>query len=265
MSGIKLSQKKTVFERLEDRMIELQEEINNKLANIDQINMKLESLETSLENLKQEIPRSIGQNLLQFSDLIGGKIEDIEDALQNVSGSGGAAPGYSAINSLQNELTEIKVSMKNLQNAVQNIKIQVPSSATTPAPAKPATPAPTTPTPARTLVSPTPAPAKPTPAPSTTPSPSVATPTSGPMTDVFKLLDTIAQKAQSGLSGPQIAGEMEQVRDTIVKIFRWHPALYELATFARRLKKAPAGTAADAATVNLLLEKINEWKNRIAG
>ena len=106
MSGIKLSQKKTVFERLEDRMIELQEEINKKLANIDQINAKLESLETSLENLKQEIPRSIGENLLQFSDLIGGKIEEIEDALQNVSGSGGAAPDSSAIRSLQSELTE---------------------------------------------------------------------------------------------------------------------------------------------------------------
>ena len=58
---------------------------------------------------------------------------------------------------------------------------------------------------------------------------------------------------------------MEQTRDVIVKIFRWHPALYELATFARRLKKFPEGDALDAETLELLLEKIDEWKNRISG
>ncbi len=57
---------------------------------------------------------------------------------------------------------------------------------------------------------------------------------------------------------------MEQIRDTIVKIFRWHPALYELATFARRLKKSPEGTGLDAETQSLLIEKVDEWKNRIS-
>jgi len=268
---IKMSQKKTVFERLEDRMIELQEELNKKLAKFASLPEKLETLEQSVENLKQEIPRSIGQNLLQFSDLIGAKIEDIEDTLNNISSSGGAAPNLTDLAPIQKELKDIKAGLENVQSAVQNIKIELPS--TPPAAPKPVSTVPvqsTPPAPASSSQPKAATPAvaihsQPSPAPSTKPTPQVVTPSSGPMADVFNLLDTIKQKAQSGLSGSQLAGEMEQIRDTIVKVYRWHPALYELATFARRLKKSPEGTTPDVATINLLIEKIEEWKKRIAG
>ncbi len=89
-----MSQKKTVFERLEDKMIELQQNIDSQLNNI----------QAQIESLKEEIPRSIGQNLLQFADMIGAKIEDIEDAVNKISTSTSATPDTSAISALQTSL-----------------------------------------------------------------------------------------------------------------------------------------------------------------
>ena len=255
-----MSQKKTVFERLEDKMIELQQNIENSLT----------KLQTTIENLKEEIPRSIGQNLMSFTDMIGAKFEDLEEAIKKINIPEGQTGEPSALNALQGDLNSIKSSLSNLQTAIKGIKTEIPPSKT--------------PTPAASLPPKTPMPAvspksTPKPTPKSTPKPTpksttsttakpVSTPppssSQGPVSDVFKLLDSIKEKAESNITATQLASEMEQVRDTIVKIFRWHPALYELATFARRLKKFPEGAALDNETKALLLEKIEEWKNRVS-
>ncbi|NVM27899.1 MAG: hypothetical protein HWN65_03570 [Candidatus Helarchaeota archaeon] len=88
-------------------------------------------------------------------------------------------------------------------------------------------------------------------------------PASGAQQEAVRLLDTIAARARSGIPGSQLAQEMEQTRNRIVEVFQWHPALFELAAFARRLKQLPVGTVLDAGTLNSLLERIEAWKSRI--
>ncbi|NVM30797.1 MAG: hypothetical protein HWN65_18300 [Candidatus Helarchaeota archaeon] len=238
-----MAQKKTVFERLEDKMIELEKKLYKKFSDV----------QASIDNLKEEIPRSLGQSLMSFTDMLGAKVEDLEDLIKNTSGTGGPAPDSSVLNKVQDRLNEIKAGMNDLKTAIQNIKIHPsPAVTSTAAARKPATAKPVS-TPAR-AVSLTP--------PST---PSTAPSVGGTIGEVLNVLDLIKQKAQSGITAPKLAIEMEEARDKIVKIYRWHPALYELATFARRLKKQPEGSGVDAEHQNLLLEKINEWKNRIRG
>ena len=87
--------------------------------------------------------------------------------------------------------------------------------------------------------------------------------TTGTEAEVIKLLDSIAQRARSGIPAQQLGNEMEQIRNKIVEIFQWHPALFELAAFSRRLKAAPVGTQVDASTLNNLLSQIEDWKKRI--
>ncbi len=250
-------------------MGELQKNLETKLTNI----------QAAITTLKEEIPRSIGQNLMSFSDMIGAKIEDMEESIKRITiSSGGTADP--TIGTVKQDLGDIKTSIKNLQTAIQSIKIEaaatsphitlaspisaptIPKSSSLPSP--PPT-APTTP-----HLTPIPvSPSQPAPAPARVSSvkttPSSSAPAEGPGSDVTNLLDTIKQKAKSGLSAIALANEMEQIRDTIVKVYRWHPALYELATFARRLKKFPEGAPPDAELFNLLLEKVEEWKNRVSG
>ena len=254
-----MSQKKTVFERLEDKMIELQQNVEGKLS----------TLQAAVDGLKKEIPQAIGQNLMQFADIIGEKIENIEDALKNVSASGASAPDTSGIASIQNDLNGIKASIQTLQSSIKNIKIEMPQAATTPPvaspPTTPAPASPVTPPPAKPLTTSPPVVTSPSkPAPSTKPAPKTPLTGEGPVAEAIQLLETIKDKAASGITGVALAAEMEQIRDTIVKVFRWHPALYELATFARRLKKIPEGTGLDVENLQLLVEKVEEWKTRIS-
>ncbi|MDD1777325.1 MAG: hypothetical protein LUQ65_04080, partial [Candidatus Helarchaeota archaeon] len=264
------------FERLEDTMIELQRNLDAKLQKLQSsIETVIEEIPKALGTLKEELPRSIGQSLMSFTDVIGAKIEEIEDAIKRIGGTGGPSADSGSSSIIQNDLSSIKTSILNLQSAFKNIKIETPVAAApqptyapsaapsyahtlTPIPATPSYSPPKTSAPASTP----PVTLKPTPPP-TTPS-KVASASGPPMTDVFKLLDSIKEKAKSGITAIQLANEMEQTRDAIVKIFRWHPALYELATFARQLKKYAEGKQLENETRTLLLEKVDEWKNRIS-
>lgn len=254
-----MAQKKTVFERLEDKMIEMEQSVDAKLS----------KLQASIDNLKEEIPRSLGENLMSFADMLGAKLENLEDTLKNTGGSGGSGIDTSTLNALQNGINEIKAGVDEVKIKIQNIKIAVPTIGAPSAQPSP-TPEAAKPKPAATVKPPPakPIPAKPTAKPETATSPKPAAPApskGGASADVFKLLDSIKEKAQSGITANQLAIEMEQTRDTIVKIFRWHPTLYELATFARRLKKYPEGTPSDTEIQQLLQEKVDEWKKRISG
>ncbi|MHA1784991.1 MAG: hypothetical protein ACTSVY_12145 [Candidatus Helarchaeota archaeon] len=79
--------------------------------------------------------------------------------------------------------------------------------------------------------------------------------------EVFHLLENIKQKINIPID--QLAIFMENTRDEIVKIYKFHPALYELGTFARKLRKYPPNTTLEPDIMNLLVDKINEWKKRL--
>lgn len=81
--------------------------------------------------------------------------------------------------------------------------------------------------------------------------------------EVFDLLDSI--KPKMNLPVQDLARFIEFIRDKIVKVFKFHPALYELGTFARKVKKYPSNSQLDADLTNLLNDKINEWKKRLSG
>ncbi|MHA1144389.1 MAG: coiled-coil domain-containing protein [Candidatus Helarchaeota archaeon] len=81
--------------------------------------------------------------------------------------------------------------------------------------------------------------------------------------EVFDLLDSIKPKIQ--LPAQDLARFLEFIRDKIVKVFKFHPALYELGTFARKIKKYPVAAPLDDDIKNLLEDKITEWKKRISG
>ena len=49
---------------------------------------------------------------------------------------------------------------------------------------------------------------------------------------------------------------IENARDTISKSWKWHPILYEVGTFARKLKKYPPGKPPDAEVLSLLMKKM---------
>jgi hypothetical protein len=248
-----MAQKKTVFERLEDKMIELEEKLDSKLT----------QLQTSIDSLKDDIPRSLGENLMSFTDMIGAKIEDLEEILKTSGTSGGQSLPSGNLNALKADLDGIKDAIDNLKLIIQ--KMEAP----TPVASPPTTISPNLESKSKTSPSPTPLTSSTSTVTTTTSkaTPSAASslpPGTGGLAQVIQLLDSIKEKARSNLTSNQLANEMEQTRDTIVKIFRWHPALYELATFARRLKKAPQGANVDAETQQLLLEKIDEWKNRVS-
>ncbi|NHI92561.1 MAG: hypothetical protein EAX96_08655 [Candidatus Lokiarchaeota archaeon] len=78
---------------------------------------------------------------------------------------------------------------------------------------------------------------------------------------VIHLLESIKERLHINVD--QLAFEMENIRDEIVKIYKFHPALYELGTFSRKLKKYPPNTTLDDDIRNLLFDKINEWKKRL--
>lgn len=247
-----MAQKKTVFERLEDKMVELEEKIDNKLAQI----------QMAIETLKEDIPRSLGENLMTFTDMIGAKVEDLGDIVKGIAGSSGSGVDSGVINKMMSDLGLIKTSIDHLTN----LNLHTKDESSTPAPSPPSISKPTAPS---TLQPPVTSPSTASPSlvsvsPKSSP-PSSPLKLSGkdPLTDVLLLLESIKDKVNSDLTANQIANEMEAIRDEIVKIFRWHPTLYELATFARRLKKASAGAPLDAETKQLLPEKIDEWKSRI--
>jgi hypothetical protein len=80
---------------------------------------------------------------------------------------------------------------------------------------------------------------------------------------VAEVLGLLTQRAQGGADAHALANIMENARDTISKSWRWHPALYELGTFARKLRKIPKGQPPDSSLLNNLMQKIKEWSEKM--
>ena len=66
-----------------------------------------------------------------------------------------------------------------------------------------------------------------------------------------------------GETAVALAKLLENGRDTISKSWKWHPTLYEVGTFARKLRKYPAGKQADEQILKVLFAKIAEWKEKM--
>ena len=80
---------------------------------------------------------------------------------------------------------------------------------------------------------------------------------------VLEVFDLIEQRAQRGEPADALAKIIENGRDTISKSWKWHPQLYEVGTFARKLKKYPPNKAPDQQILKVLFEKIEEWKQKM--
>lgn len=80
---------------------------------------------------------------------------------------------------------------------------------------------------------------------------------------VKEVFDLIEQRANRGVSAQELAKIIENGRDTISKSWKWHPLLYEVGTFARKLKKYPKDKVPDQEILKLLFQKIEEWKTKM--
>ncbi|MHA1298946.1 MAG: hypothetical protein ACTSO9_05820 [Candidatus Helarchaeota archaeon] len=79
---------------------------------------------------------------------------------------------------------------------------------------------------------------------------------------VLEVFQLIEQRASGGESGEALSRIIENARDTISKSWKWHPILYEVGTFARKIKKLGPKPINDE-IMKLLLTKIEEWKEKM--
>ncbi|MHA1377003.1 MAG: hypothetical protein ACTSRG_01350 [Candidatus Helarchaeota archaeon] len=79
---------------------------------------------------------------------------------------------------------------------------------------------------------------------------------------VLEVFQLIEERAKGGESGNALSRIIENARDTISKSWKWHPLLYEVGTFARKLKKFADKPIGDE-VLKLLLQKLDEWKEKM--
>ncbi|TFF88633.1 MAG: hypothetical protein EU550_00945 [Promethearchaeota archaeon] len=275
---------KTVFERLEDRMRDIQTKLEEILPSI-----KNEVI-PAIEKVKEDIPASIGPNLMTFADMIGEQIDTVSNSISNIkvpatSGPSGENSGEisSSLNQISDNIMKlnskidgITTEITNLKNKINGIEsgstiTRIPKTVAKPAASSqtqvkaqksspPLDPSVKTP---KTTTKPS---IKPKPAPTVkkeTEIPTITTELGSVPPEVFDLLDNITVNLKKGLTAQQMAKFMEDTRDKIVKLYKWHPIIYEMATRARKLKKFGTEDPIDSETYQLLLEKVQEWKERI--
>ncbi|NVM04976.1 MAG: hypothetical protein HWN67_21825 [Candidatus Helarchaeota archaeon] len=237
----------TVFERLEQQMKKLIEAIEE-LKNLVQGNT------SALENLKSDV----NSGFLNFSDMVGNRLDELQETFQTKTPGSGI--DTSAITS---KLDDISEGVKNTAGKIKNFMDSTIDSfrkvAKSPAKKVPIAKVVTTPPkPSKKLkIIPTeiPPPSKRAPIP-------IKVGKTVPV-EVLDLLDSLKSKIET--PAVKFAEYMEWVRDEIVRIYKFHPAIYELGTFARKLKKYPQNMKIDPDIIALLFDKIDEWKQRIGG
>ncbi|MHA1378031.1 MAG: hypothetical protein ACTSRG_06580 [Candidatus Helarchaeota archaeon] len=239
----------TVFERLEKKMSKL-------IDAIEEMKAALKRNSSNLNHLKEDINSSF----LSFSDMIANKIDTLEEKIQVINqGSGAVARTISP--DLTNFTREMKLTTNQLKNmletAIEKIR-QISVSSFKTATINKATFAPTPPKLKKRVESKTKdilPPSKRAPIP-------IQVGKTVPI-EVLDLLDALKTKIE--YPAVKFAALMEQTRDEIVRIYKFHPAIYELGTFARKLKKYPKNMKIDPDVLTLLFDKIEEWKRRIGG
>jgi hypothetical protein len=79
---------------------------------------------------------------------------------------------------------------------------------------------------------------------------------------VIEVFQLIENRAKGGASANALAKIIENARDTISKSWKWHPILYEVGTFARKLRKYGDKTPGQE-VLTLLFQKLDEWKDKM--
>ncbi len=273
---------------------ELQNELKKKQAEVDELHLKIadiDGLQTEMLTEQKEIVTSFESQAGRTKELETIN-QELQAEIQRLS-TGLDAQKLKAYDEfvlqLQNELNLVKNELQQSEqirseqegsigkfelmlNQIQSqISQQEAAAAVAPPPMQAPIPPQPTPTQAPQSYAPAQPQYQPIPpqAPAMAPQPTpqqpaqITPPVSGPKAQVIMLFDSILVKAQTGMTAPQLAAEMEQIRNQIVEIFEWHPTLFELAAFARRVKRGPANTPIDPTTLQSLIEKVEAWKQRI--
>jgi hypothetical protein len=82
---------------------------------------------------------------------------------------------------------------------------------------------------------------------------------------VEEVFSMIVQRAQGGADAHSLSKVIDNARDTISKSWKWHPALYELGAFSRKLRNNfKENELPSKEMVQLLMQKISEWKDKMA-
>lgn len=83
--------------------------------------------------------------------------------------------------------------------------------------------------------------------------------------EVINILNNISMAIQGGIKAGELCRLLEESRDTIANIFGFSQALKQMGDVAKKLKRAPENAQIDDASVKIFLQKIEEWKNTLAG
>lgn len=213
----------TVFERLEEQM-------KNLLNTIEDLKSLIQDNTTTLNSIKSDF----NEAFLNFSDLIGKRLEELEEKIQPTEGMSKKSEPTSI--NFQNFINEIKDSIKEVKEMMEYIVKSLKDIKITPIKAIPeAVPIISTPKPISKVPKPTPKIPKPfqkikevsedlLPPSKRAPIPFKVGQTV-PI-EVINLLDSLKTRVE--YPAVEFAEAMEQIRDEIVKIYRFHPTLYEL-------------------------------------
>lgn len=243
--------------------------------NIEQkLNEMKEEMNSGLEKIKQEVA-DIGQNIIKFLAFMGDKVVVLEESISDLSGS---------IKEIKQDFTELKkekememaqeaelselIKQTVTEEVSESEKVKATPKKAKPAPkikeAAPITPKPAPKIPEKPIVVEKPSIVKKPPIVKPAQVEAEVKPAEEIPVEVLQIFDNISNTVVSKVNSTMLAEIMNHARDEIIKVYKWHPVLYELASFSRRIEKMPEGPL-DTEITSLLLEKIEDWKNRISG
>jgi hypothetical protein len=207
-----------------------------------------------INQIQEYFSASLGQSLMQFSDLLGSKIDETMDAVKETKALVEELKTEKELEKKQaaelSELIKETVTDAGTEETVVKRDVVTPSITTTPSTVVKETPPPVSEPQKPPIVKPT--------------EPELATEMEEIPQEVNQIFDGISNAVLSKVSAGELFQKMDDARNSIVKVFRWHPVLYELASFSRRISKLPPDEPFSADVSSLLVEKITDWKTRIA-
>ncbi|NHI93340.1 MAG: DUF2730 family protein [Candidatus Lokiarchaeota archaeon] len=96
-----------------------------------------------------------------------------------------------------------------------------------------------------------------------TPEPKPVIPKGSLNPQVAQLMQTIKESILNGIFANELATLLEDARDEIASIIGFKVVLNEIGNIARKLKKAPPNAQIDDESVEIFIQKIEEWSQRL--
>ncbi len=207
-----------------------------------------------IDKIQEYFSASLGQSLMQFSDLLGSKIDETVDVIKETKALVEELKREKELEKKQAaELSELIKETVTEDAGTEETAVKrdlvTPSITTTPSTVVKETPPPVSEPQKLPVVKPT--------------EPELAAEMEEIPQEVNQIFDGISNAVLSKVSAGELFQIMDDARNSIVKVFRWHPVLYELASFSRRISKLPANEPLSVDISSLLIEKITDWKTRI--